>query len=190
LQCAAVSDRLPVPGTPRDNMLNSPPSPGRAQDIEPFWLDYQRACSVKVEGFSASALGHTAALADELADLILAGVKRAHATLLRDFQKDLEPLPQIGDHLVVLDGAGQPQAIVRCTHVELRRFNEIDDAFAFDAGEGDLTLRWWLTAHRQDFAERAEQEGFDVDEKVELVLEYFERVWPPAEPQPQVSSPA
>ena len=160
--------------------MSQQPLPGRAQDIEPFWLAYQRANGIKVEGFSASALGDTQALADELAELVLAGIKRAHATLHRDFQKDLDPLPQIGDHLVVLDGAGQPRAIVRCTHVELRHFNEIDDAFAFDAGEGDLTLRWWLTAHRQDFAERAEREGFEVDERVELVLESFERVWPPA----------
>ena len=154
------------------------PQPGRAQDIEPFWLAYQRACSVQVEGFAASALGDTRAVADSHAELILSGVKRAHASLLREFQKDLDPLPQIGDHLVVLDGEGQPRAIVRNTHVELRHFNEIDDVFAFEAGEGDLTLRWWLTAHRQEFAELAEREGFEVDERVELVLEHFEVVWP------------
>ena len=82
---------------------------------------------------------------------------------------------------MVLDGAGAPQAIVRNSHVELRHFSEIDDAFAFVAGEGDLSLRWWLTAHRQDFSERAEREGFEMDESAVLVLEYFERVWPPAE---------
>ncbi len=172
--------------------MNSEPQPGRAEDIEPFWLAYQRACNVKVEGFSASALGDTRMLADERAELVLAGIKRAHATLHRDFQKDLDPLPQIGDHLVVLDGAGAPRAVLRCTHVELRHFNEIDDAFAFDAGEGDLSLRWWLTAHRQDFAERAEREGFEVDERVELVLEWFELVWPPVEKTEgaSVSNPA
>jgi uncharacterized protein YhfF len=159
--------------------MQVPPLPGRAAEIEPFWLDYQRATGIKVEGFSASALGDTRALADEFATLVLSGVKRAHATLLRDFQQELDPLPQVGDHLVVLDGSGQPRAIVRATHVELRHFNEIDDAFAFDAGEGDLTLRWWLAAHRQEFSERAEREGFEVSEKIELVLESFERVWPP-----------
>jgi uncharacterized protein YhfF len=170
--------------------MTTAPQPGRAEDIEPFWLAYQRARNIKVEGFSASALGDTRLLADERAELVLAGIKRAHATLHRDFQKDLDPLPQIGDHLVVLDGDGQPRGIVRCTQVELRHFNEIDDAFAFDAGEGDLSLRWWLTAHRQDFAERAEREGFEVDERIELVLEWFELVWPPSAPVPPVSSPA
>ena len=154
------------------------PAPGQVPLIERFWLDYQRECSVQVEGFSAATLGHTRALADTLADLVRSGIKRAHATLRRDFEQELEPLPQNGEHLVVLDGDGRPQAIVRVTHVELRRFNEIDDEFAFAAGEGDMTLRWWLTAHRQDFAERAEREGFEVGEGTELVLEMFERVWP------------
>ncbi len=165
-----------------DTAVSSPPAPGRAAEIEPFWLEYQRACKVKVPGFAAAALGETRSVADEHADLVVRGIKRAHATLKRDFEKELDPLPQIGDHLVVLDGAGTPRAIVRTTHVELRYFNQIDDEFAFDAGEGDLTLRWWLTAHRQDFAERGEREGFEVHEQIELVLEWFEMVWPPAAP--------
>ena len=159
------------------------PARGDVAAIEAFWLAYQRACAVKVEGFSASALGHTAALADELASLVRGRIKRAHASLLRDFQQSLEPLPQPGEHLVVLDGRGQPQAIVRNHHVEKRHFNEIDAEFAFEAGEGDLSLQWWLIAHRQDFAEQAEREGFEVDERLPLVLEYFDCVWPPL-PEP------
>lgn len=169
--------------------MSRPVSPGRAAEIEPFWLAYQRECQVKVPGFAATALADTYAVADELAELVLSGVKRAHATLHRDFQQELDPLPQIGDHLVVLDGAGTPRAIVRTTRVELRHFNEIDDEFAFDAGEGDLTLRWWLTAHRQDYAERAERDGFEVDERIELVLEWFERVWPPSQVDPSGATP-
>src|SRR5207237_3940256 len=111
-----------------------------------------------------TALGHTQQLADTLAELVRSGAKRAHATLLRDFEKDLEPLPQPGDHLVVLDASGEPRAIVRVAAVEKRHFNEIDDAFAFAAGEGDGSLRWWLAAHRQDFSERGEAEGFEVHE--------------------------
>jgi uncharacterized protein YhfF len=155
-------------------------APGQKDLIQAFWLDYQRECKVQVPGFAASALGHSRALADELAELIVAGIKRAHATLEHDFTADNDALPQPGDHLVVLDGRGRPRAIVRNRHVERRHFDEIDDAFAFEAGEGDLTLRWWLTAHRQDFAERAEREGFQVGERAVLVLEYFECVWPQA----------
>ena len=169
---------------------DDPPAPGRSDEIETFWLAYQRECGVKVEGFSATALGPTRALADELALLVGNGVKRAHATLRREFEKDLEALPAPGEHVVVLDGAGHPRAIVRNTHVELRHFDQIDDEFAFNAGEGDLTLRWWLVAHRQQWSEQAEREGFEIGETSELVLEFFDLVWPrPEQPADSAAQP-
>jgi len=154
------------------------PLPGRRDQIEAFWLDYQRAGSVQVEGFSATAFGHSRAVADELAALVRSGDKRAHATLERDFEAEGDDLPRPGEHIVILDGRGMPQAIVRITHVERRYFNDIDDEFAFECGEGDRTLAWWLVAYRQEFAERAEAQGFQVGEKAVLILEYFELVWP------------
>ncbi len=156
----------------------SAPLPGRRDEIERFWLEYQRACHVQVEGFTATAFGTTRAVADECAALVAQGHKRAHATLERDFEAEGDALPRPGDHVVVLDGRGTPRAIVRTRHVERRHFNEIDDAFAFECGEGERTLAWWLIAYRQEFAERAEAQGFPVDEKAVLILEYFDLVWP------------
>lgn len=154
------------------------PLPGRRDAIQAFWLEYQKACGVQVEGFTATAFGHTRAVADELAALVAAGDKRAHATLERDFEVEGDALPRPGEHVVVLDGSGVPRAIVRTRHVERRHFNEIDDEFAFECGEGDRTLGWWLTAYRQDFAERAEALGFQVSDRAVLILEHFDRVWP------------
>ncbi|HET9978603.1 MAG TPA: ASCH domain-containing protein [Burkholderiaceae bacterium] len=158
--------------------MNQPPLPGKRDAIQRFWLDYQKAGNVQVEGFSATAFGHTRAVADELAALIAEGHKRAHATLERDFEAEGDDLPRPGDHVVVLDGSGAPRAIVRTRHVERRYFNDIDDEFAFECGEGDRTLAWWLVAYRQEFAERAEAQGFQVGEKAVLILEYFDLVWP------------
>ena len=158
--------------------MSTAPRPGRRDEIETFWLAYQKACQVDVEGFSATAYGPTRAVADELAALVADGTKRAHATLERDFEADGDALPRPGEHVVVLDGGGSPRAIVRLTHVERRYFNEIDDEFAFECGEGDRTLAWWLVAYRQEFAERAESQGFQVGERAVLILEYFELVWP------------
>ena len=158
--------------------MNAAPLPGRRDEIEAFWLAYQKACRVDVEGFSATAYGHTRAVADELAALVAEGHKRAHASLERDFEAEGDPLPRPGEHVVVLDGRGSPRAIVRLTHVERRYFNEIDDEFAFECGEGDRTLAWWLVAYRQEFAERAESQGFQVGERAVLILEYFDLVWP------------
>jgi uncharacterized protein YhfF len=133
---------------------------------------------VQVPGFSATSFGRTRAIADEMAALIRTGDKRAHATLERDFEVEGDELPRPGEHVVVLDGRGSPQAIVRTRHVERRHFNEVDDEFAFENGEGDRTLAWWLVAYRQEFAERAEAEGFQVGDRAVLILEYFDLVWP------------
>ncbi len=158
--------------------MSTPPLPGRRDEIEAFWLAYQKACQVNVEGFSATAYGHTRVVADDLAALVAEGHKRAHASLERDFEAEGDALPRPGEHVVVLDGRGTPRAIVRLTHVERRYFNEIDDEFAFECGEGDRTLAWWLVAYRQEFAERAESQGFQVGERAVLILEYFDLVWP------------
>ena len=159
-------------------MSPHPPLPGRRDEIERFWVEFQRAREPQVAGFSATAFGHSRALADELAGLIRAGDKRAHATLERDFEAEGDELPRPGEHIVVLDGRGTPQAIVRLTHVERRYFGDVDDEFAFECGEGDRTLAWWLVAYRQEFAERAEAHGFQVGERAVLILEHFELVWP------------
>ena len=156
----------------------SAPLSGRRDEIERFWLDYQKACNPQVAGFSAAAFGSTRVLADEHATLICEGTKRAHATLERDFEADGDELPRPGDHVVVLDGSGVPRAILRTRHVERRYFNEVDDEFVFECGEGDRTLAWWLTAYRQEYAERAEAQGFQVGERAVLILEYFDLVWP------------
>jgi uncharacterized protein YhfF len=158
--------------------VSTAPLPGRRDEIEAFWLEFQRACNVQVPGFSATAFGRTRAMADELAALIRNGDKSAHATLERDFEVEGDELPRAGEHVVVLDGRGTPQAVVRTRHVERRYFNEIDDEFAFENGEGDRTLAWWLIAYRQEFAERAEAEGFQVGERAVLILEHFDLVWP------------
>lgn len=34
------------------------------------------------------------------------------------------------------------------TEVKLIRFNEVDEEFARDEGEGDLTLQYWQEAHK------------------------------------------
>jgi hypothetical protein len=43
----------------------------------------------------------------------------------------------------MLDGAGRPHAIIETIELKLLKFGEVDAAFAFDEGEGDLTLAYW-----------------------------------------------
>jgi len=117
-------------------------------------------------------------MATELADLVIAGIKRATASLVRDYGEGREPMPKPGDFVMMLDGEGQPRFIWRTTEIKIKPLPEVDEAFAWDEGEGDRTRDWWVAAHRRYFARQAAREGFELDDEILTVFERFEVVWP------------
>jgi uncharacterized protein YhfF len=58
---------------------------------------------------------------------------------------------KVGKLMVVLDGQGVPKAVLKTTELTKRRFDEVDQAFAYDEGEGDRTLQYWREAHTRYF---------------------------------------
>jgi uncharacterized protein YhfF len=113
-------------------------------------------------------------VATELAALVLAGTKRATASLHAEYLAEDEPLPQPGDLWIVTDGTGAPVCVTRTASVELRRYADVDEAFAHEEGENDRTLAGWRRAHDWYFASI----GHPVDDDTMLVLERFEKLWP------------
>ena len=128
--------------------------------------------------------GDSAALADELVGLVLEGTKRATAGLVADFRHDGEPLPRIGGHWIACDGAGVPRAVLRSTELRLGTLASVDDAFAWEEGEGDRTRTTWLATHRRYFARTLAARGQAWDDDLEVVFERFRVVWPPEAADP------
>ena len=95
-------------------------------------------------GLQSFAFGDGPELADELLDLVIRGVKTATCST-----EDQASTP--GARWIVRDGHGQPRCVVEITEVTYRRFGEVDDAFAYDEGEGDRSLDYWRQAHRNYF---------------------------------------
>jgi uncharacterized protein YhfF len=93
------------------------------------------------------AFGDSAALANELAELVLIGTKRAACWAASDSAN----LTSLGQRWVMLDGSGVPKAILETVELTRKRFDEVDEAFAFEEGEGDRTLSYWRAAHRLYF---------------------------------------
>jgi uncharacterized protein YhfF len=143
--------------------------------IEAFWTEFVEATGIDGP-YEAWAFGDPSLpdLATELALLVRDGPKRATAGLASDYEDENEPLPEIGDLSVILDGEGSPACVIRATEIEIRRFGDVDEAFAWDEGEGDRTLDWWRRAHLFIFGHR----GIPVDGDTLLVLEHFELLWP------------
>lgn len=119
--------------------------------------------------------GDSPVMADDLLALVLAGRKRATAGPVCP---DDHPV-RVGDHWVVLDGAGRGRVVLRTVGVRVGRLDSVDDAFAREEGEGDLTRDWWLAAHRA-FARRVLDLPDDADvDAQEFRFERFTVVWPP-----------
>ena len=90
--------------------------------------------------------GDNPALADELAELVLAGKKTATC-----WAAEQGLLTDVGKRMVVLDGVGRPRAVIETVELTQHRFPDVDAAFANDEGEGDRTLAYWRRAHEVYF---------------------------------------
>jgi uncharacterized protein YhfF len=143
-----------------------------------MWGSFRQAAGVDTDAYDVFAFGDSPAMADELADLVLHGPKRATAGLLLEFERDNEPVPRDGGYSVVVDGRGRPVCVIQTTQVQVNPLREVDAGFAWDEGEGERTLVWWLDAHRRYFRRRCAELGVDFSDELPTVFERFELVWP------------
>lgn len=149
-----------------------------------LWRDYVAAHPEHAEETPlVEAFGDSPAMADELLGFVLNGPKRATAGFVDDYRIDNEPLPVVGRHWIVADGAGTPRAVLRYTDVRTGRLDSVDDRFAWDEGEGDRTRDSWLADHRAFGERRCAAQGITVAsdgvDALEAVFQRFAIVWPP-----------
>jgi uncharacterized protein YhfF len=141
--------------------------------VERFWAEFAAATGIDGD-HTAWGFGDTPEMLTELGLLVRDGPKRATASLRSWYADDGEPMPEVGDLSVILDGEGAPLCVIRTTRVEVRRFGDVDEEFAWTEGEGDRSLAYWREEHIRFFA----AEGRPVEEDTEVVLQRFEVLWP------------
>ena len=152
----------------------------KTTETDAFWQTFRKRAGLSEEAdYVVVSFGNSPAMADELAALVVAGTKRATASLARDYDDGREPLPAVGDYVVVVDSEYTPHCIWRTTEIELKPLSSVDESFAWDEGEGDRTRTWWLRAHNKYFDRQAAREGFAMHDDIMTVFEQFEIVWPP-----------
>lgn len=115
--------------------------------------------------------GDSTELADELAQLVLRGIKTATCCSATSFQRENErgKAPSVGSYNIILDGTGQPVCVIKTVRMQVIRFFEMTSELASKEGEGDLSLEYWKKGHKRYF----EREG-TYSEEMELVFEEFE----------------
>lgn len=116
--------------------------------------------------------------ADELAELVKNGCKRATSPSLWWFEATNEPLPRIGDLSIITNWAGEAQCIIQTVQVDIVPFSQIDSDYAAIEGEGDGSLKHWRLVHWNYYQRELEEVGKVPQENMPIVCEQFRVVYP------------
>lgn len=87
-------------------------------------------------------------MADELLYLVIQGQKTATSWAVIHDILDGET---VGGRMEIKDSKGIPRVIIETTELTRKRFTEVDEDFARDEGEGDLSLEYWRKEHEAYF---------------------------------------
>lgn len=165
-----------------ESLADLPEEPDDAQ-VESFWISARNHAGLNpleaITGVNgavslrpmAFTFGHTRALADELAEAVVAGDKRATSSWLASYEAEGIPIPEVGSLSILCDGAGDPRALIRITEVRVTPFQQVGPEVAEAEGEG--TFESWKSSHEEFFAAECAQLGLDYDPNGSVVTEYF-----------------
>ncbi|MGH3157663.1 MAG: ASCH domain-containing protein [Streptosporangiaceae bacterium] len=120
-------------------------------------------------------------LRNQLVAAILSGAKTSTSSLMVEYERESEPLPEVGQMSAVLDSAGRRVAVIVVTEVRIVRLADVDLQHALDEGEGYASVGQWRSGH-EDFWHSAEvraelgDPGFTADDDTLVVAERFRLV--------------
>ena len=115
--------------------------------------------------------------ANNLAELVKQGVKRATAGLYYSYQVEGEALPQVGDFNIITDWRGIAQCIIATKIVTILPFKNVTEEFARIEGEGDKSLKYWKEVHNDFFIRELLEHKIKFEENMLIVCQEFETVY-------------
>jgi uncharacterized protein YhfF len=146
-------------------------------------LTFWRAFTEVTEGahesrfYEAFYFGDSEDMAIELAGLVLKGTKRATAASAWSYEAEGQRVPQPGDLSIVTDWSSRPLCIIETQAVEVLSFAEVTAEFAAAEGEGDGSLSYWQSEHREFFSRACAAAGKEFTESMLVVCERFAVVY-------------
>lgn len=149
--------------------------------LQAFWSDFLLVTGTVDEGryYDVCVFGDNKQLADDLANLVLLGIKRATAGSLASYADQGIRTPEAGDLSIVTDWSGQPLCVIETQVVEVVPYNEVTAEFAAVEGEGDGSLAFWRQAHKRFFEVECDNAGRNFTEDMLLACETFKVVYQP-----------
>ena len=116
--------------------------------------------------------------ATKVGKLVRDGVKTTTSSLVWGLEHIGEPLPKVGNIELIVDGNGEPLCIIELINVEIKPFNAVDKKFAFEYGEGDRTLDFWLRDNWDFLSRWCVEIGREPSEIMPIVCQRFHVLYP------------
>ena len=148
--------------------------------VEQFWQEFldARPRVPRDTPFQTWYFGNSDEMARDLARLVITGQKMASASLVAVNEIKPDEAPIIGGYSVVTYFDGSPACVIRTLEVCEMPFNQVDERFAADEGEGDLSLASWRDAHRKYFLKETAELGVEFTEDSIVCCERFVCLYP------------
>jgi len=144
-----------------------------------LWTTYKKEHPNSPDSYEAWGFGDSPEMADDLAKLVVDGIKTATASNFVLYEIDEEPLPPLGQINIILNGKEEAVAVIETTDVEVMPFYKVSEEHAYLEGEGDRTLAYWRSVHKPFFEKELEANGLAFSEEMLVVCERFKVVMLP-----------
>ena len=147
--------------------------------VESFWAEFVRWSEIDPTPrfYEAFFFDDNEPSANELAELVVQGVKRATAASLWAYEAESKELPKPGHLSVVTEFSGKPVCVIETESVSVTPFAEVGATFAATEGEGDGSLAYWQEAHTAYFVRECARLGRDFSGDMPVVCEVFRVVF-------------
>jgi uncharacterized protein YhfF len=159
-------------------------------NIEAFWQSYLSTLPEEDQKnmpvYSVDQFADTPEAATKVGKLVRDGLKTTTSSLVWGLEAIGVSLPKVGAIELIVDGNGEPLCIIELTEVEIKPFNTVDEQFAFEYGEGERTLAFWLQDNWEFHSQWCRQIGREPSETMPIVFQRF-RVLYPQKNEPHVS---
>ncbi len=162
-----------------DDRYRTPLGSEDPEEIRTFWNQFlsKTGRDLNIAVPVTFCFGDTVELAHELFALVAAGTKRATAGSVAEHEADGQPLPQVGDLSIIMDGSMTPKLVIETTDVRIGPLSTVDDQFAWDEGEGDRSRDFWLEAHHWFFKRSYERMGLHFHDDIDVAFERFDVIY-------------
>jgi uncharacterized protein YhfF len=153
----------------------------RTSKADRYWNQFVQSLPPGAERperyYEAFHFGITKQDATEIAALVLQGTKTSTGALAWVYEAEGRAAPEAGDHSVVLDEKDNPVCIIETTESRVVSFEDVDEQFAYEGGEGDRTLPNWREGYWSYIVSECARINREPTVRTPLVCERFRVVY-------------